>query len=356
MNIPFHNQFKMPNQGARERLFAIYIHLSMAVVLIFTILFVFMGFTRAAMIQIMGLLPFMLALRLNFHKQVLLSKIVAMVSSIALVVMQTNVNFTRETGFHYQLIALVVVLYLINDMKFISDRLFTLTFSVIIAISFFICELSHFTVPLIPVTDNVNALFHNLSLISTFGALALLLYHYSIQLSLKEQALSYMADFDALIGIHNRGFFNTYGDKIYPTYLTKPERLHAIIMDVDDFKNINDTYGHPIGDTVLKQLAMRIKMTIDEDMLFSRYGGEEFALLIENRRKDLVLELAESIRHGLEAMQIETDQGIIQFTISLGIAMNRPEHSCFDDIMRDADRALYASKHAGKNRITFYND
>jgi len=356
MNIPFHKQGIMPNQGARERLFAIYIHLSMAVVLVFTILFAFMGFRQAALIQFIGIFPFMLALRLNFHQKILLSKLVAMLSSIFLVVMQTNVNFTRETGFHYQLIALVVVLYLINDMKFFSDRLFTLAFSVIIAISFFVCELSHFTVPLIPVSDQVNSLFHNLSLISTFGALSLLLYHYSIQLSLKEQALSYMADFDALIGIHNRGYFNTYGDKVYPAYLSKPERLHAIIMDVDDFKNINDTFGHPIGDMVLKQLAMRIKMTIDEDMLFSRYGGEEFALLIENRRKDLVLELAESIRHGLEAMQIETDQGIIKFTISLGVATNRPEHTCFDDIMRDADRALYASKHAGKNRITFYND
>lgn len=146
---------------------------------------------------------------------------------------------------------------------------------------------------------------------------------------------------DALTNINNRRYF----DKIYEKYKASNCRYGFIIIDIDDFKKINDRYGHEFGDYVLKSVAENMKNNIRKTDKIFRYGGEEFCVLCNANAKDNIIDLAERLRKNIEDMRLENG---INVTISLGIAYSDEEKELF----LVADRNLYKSKNNGKNRVT----
>lgn len=130
---------------------------------------------------------------------------------------------------------------------------------------------------------------------------------------------------------------------------TKWRRKHiafsVIMIDIDDFKKCNDTYGHQFGDYVLYSVAQVLRKKCGFYHTY-RYGGEEYCIVIKNKSEQEIVELAESIREEVQAMTWEKD---IHITISLGIAVGKEE----DDLLKVADERLYVSKKNGKNRVTF---
>ena len=142
----------------------------------------------------------------------------------------------------------------------------------------------------------------------------------------------------------------------YNCLIRKKLPLSAIIFDIDNFKVINDTYGHHVGDLVLKQLTQTVKLQLREGTLFSRYGGEEFSILLENTTLEVSYKLAERLRIDVENMCVLHGDTCIKFTVSLGIATLSGAHHKFEDIMKDADRALYVSKYKGKNKTWVINN
>ena len=166
---------------------------------------------------------------------------------------------------------------------------------------------------------------------------------------------------DVKTGLFNHGFFLTRLNE--EVFRTKRSGYHSslIVMDVDKFKNFNDDYGHLAGDKVLEDLAQVIKQGVRQDDIPSRFGGEEFTVLLPNTDKETVWNIAERLRVSVSEMKVPWEVPLPQVTISIGIytfdknttAEARGEES--KGILRRADEALYISKARGRNRCTLWN-
>ncbi len=128
--------------------------------------------------------------------------------------------------------------------------------------------------------------------------------------------------------------------------------LAFLLMDLDDFKSVNDTYGHQAGDHVLVSFCNRVNTILRRTDIFARYGGEEFAILLPQARPSGVEKLAEKIRIHLENNPFDIGGQLVTVTVSCGIAgYKRGVAETVDAIIREADQALYRAKQTGKNRV-----
>ena len=158
---------------------------------------------------------------------------------------------------------------------------------------------------------------------------------------------------DALTGIDNRRSFNEVIARMTEDADVSGDPLSLIIVDIDHFKNFNDTHGHVFGDKVIRFVAQEMKQCVKGRDFISRFGGEEFAVLLPSTAVEGACTLAESIRYIIEAQSIRDGDGVVvdKVTISLGVAQYIVGESHSDFINR-ADAALYASKSGGRNRVT----
>ena len=162
-----------------------------------------------------------------------------------------------------------------------------------------------------------------------------------------EKELMFLATHDALTGIRNRGEF----ERILSMEISKAERynepLALILFDVDNFKRVNDTYGHSTGDKVLKKVASTVSSLIRSVDVFARWGGEEFVILLPHTLMSGAVRTAEKIRSVVEELGGED---IPHVTISVGVTLYRKGEGT-DNFLVRADRALYEAKGRGKNRV-----
>lgn len=162
-----------------------------------------------------------------------------------------------------------------------------------------------------------------------------------------------LADTDPLTQICNRRAFDKEIARIYNS--NQGILFNALILaDIDRFKEINDRYGHPVGDKIIQIVADILQSSIRADMFVARTGGEEFALIVEGASEDTTCDIAERIRALIEqtpftSSQTGTNYGTV--TVSLGICM-ASEADGPEDLYTKADRALYRSKVSGRNRVT----
>jgi two-component system, cell cycle response regulator len=158
---------------------------------------------------------------------------------------------------------------------------------------------------------------------------------------------------DALTGINNRGALNAAGPEFFNKSRMLGAPLSVIVLDIDYFKKVNDGFGHPAGDAVLKDLAHLIRDTlIRGNDFFARYGGEEFCLLLLGSPYKQVQDIAERIRRTMQEHRFEHEGKHIPITVSIGISSIQETDSGWNDIFARADKALYTSKHGGRNRVT----
>ena len=170
-----------------------------------------------------------------------------------------------------------------------------------------------------------------------------------------EEELRRLATTDALTGCFNRRYFLELAHNEYQRSIRYHHPLSIIMLDIDHFKIINDTYGHPAGDEVLLQIVKLCQKKIRKNDLLARFGGEEFILLLpETSGKDAQV-LAERLRKDLENLLVYKEENIfIHTTVSMGIATLSPQRSTpLEKLLKYADEALYYSKENGRNRITF---
>jgi diguanylate cyclase (GGDEF)-like protein len=164
------------------------------------------------------------------------------------------------------------------------------------------------------------------------------------------------ANVDELTGLYNRRFLEEYARKLLAMARRKDQPLGVIMMDLDHFKTFNDVYGHETGDRILRHFAKTASRAIREANLAARYGGEEFVALLPETGSESSMLVAERIRQAVERMVVPsgTEKPLPQVTVSLGIAIY-PEHGRgFEEVVQAADKALYESKRAGRNRSTLY--
>ena len=160
---------------------------------------------------------------------------------------------------------------------------------------------------------------------------------------------------DVKTGLYNHGFFMTRLKEEVIRTKRNSCISSVIVMDVDKFKNFNDTYGHLAGDQVLEKLAQVIRQNVRTDDIPSRFGGEEFTVLLPNTEISVAWIVAERLRTSVSAMQVPWEVPLPQVTISLGLfAFDKSSDLDTTDILRRADEALYVSKARGRNCCTVW--
>lgn len=159
------------------------------------------------------------------------------------------------------------------------------------------------------------------------------------------------ASTDYLTGLPNRRTLANAGDSRFETALESGQALALAMVDIDHFKQVNDRYGHEIGDRVLKHVAARLESACRGTELPARQGGEEFVVLFERVDAAQALRAGERLRQAVEAQPFATDGLLLPLTVSVGIVLRRESDRNFDDLLRRADEAMYAAKSAGRNRV-----
>ncbi|MDP2976028.1 MAG: diguanylate cyclase, partial [Anaerolineales bacterium] len=156
---------------------------------------------------------------------------------------------------------------------------------------------------------------------------------------------------DPLTGLYNRRGFFELGRLEFARARRFGRPFASIMLDIDHFKRVNDTHGHPIGDLVLQALAIRFQGSVREVDLIGRYGGEEFTFLLPETAIDKASEIAERLRKTIAQTPIPTDAGGLNVTISAGVAMYDKNTPDLETLIARADQAMYVAKHKGRNRI-----
>ena len=178
-------------------------------------------------------------------------------------------------------------------------------------------------------------------LLSTLGFIALI----SDQL---QSRLHYLARHDVMTGTLNRAAFFQEAEHIFAQAQRTQRPLAVLILDIDHFKGINDTYGHQEGDRVLVQFCSDIREKLESDVLFGRYGGEEFVILLSGADAKTALDTAQTIRETVR-QRLESRN----VTVSIGVASVAGSKAMpsVDDLLSRADEALYQAKRSGRDRV-----
>lgn len=155
--------------------------------------------------------------------------------------------------------------------------------------------------------------------------------------------LATKAQIDGLTGLHNRSYF----DQRLAQELAGQESISCVIADIDHFKSVNDRFGHPFGDQVLRDFALLLNDQAGSDAVVCRYGGEEFVILYPGLAEEDAYLRAEKIRNALPNLDLKFKGQEVKVTASFGVAQGNSK-----DLVDQADAALYFSKHNGRNRVT----
>lgn len=168
-----------------------------------------------------------------------------------------------------------------------------------------------------------------------------------VQAMLEELAVT-----DSLTGLYNRRHFFLLTEQQYKQSLRYHKPLSIILLDLDHFKQVNDHYGHHIGDMVLITIARAIKKIVRGGDIVGRYGGEEFIILLPETDLPQAEQAAERLRQGIADCLVETSQGLVGVTSSLGVAILTPDDSV-DSLVEKSDQALYQAK-SKRNRVAVF--
>lgn len=155
---------------------------------------------------------------------------------------------------------------------------------------------------------------------------------------------------DELTQAYNRHFLQDTIDSLKTDENEIPLNTSLLLIDLDDFKEINDNYGHKTGDEVLKSLADICHKVFRSSDIFVRYGGDEFICLLPKTTMDQALEIAQRLQSEIKQLSIPVRGGKIKFTTSIGVATSKPKQN-LEKLISLADKALYKAKNQGKNRV-----
>jgi len=170
----------------------------------------------------------------------------------------------------------------------------------------------------------------------------------------KTKELTYLAHHDALTGLTNRFLFLEIVKNTIESAKRHNSKFSILFLDLDRFKDINDTYGHYMGDLLLKSVAKRLKSCVRAEDIVCRLAGDEFAILLKNVDDDGLLAIVEKIIHSI-GQSIELQNNVFNITISIGISCFPRDGSDVDILMSNADTAMYKAKEIGRDTYQFYD-
>ncbi|MEH6435982.1 GGDEF domain-containing protein [Massilia sp. DD77] len=166
-----------------------------------------------------------------------------------------------------------------------------------------------------------------------------------------QRALAYEAHHDSLSGLLARGYLIELAGHDFSLARRYNRPLAISMIDIDYFKRINDTFGHPAGDALIRELGKVCSAELRASDYFGRIGGEEFVCVMPETQEEEAIACAERMRNAVAAIRLDFPEGVVRCTISIGIAGLEPRHSDFNALLAAADAALYRAKAGGRDRI-----
>jgi diguanylate cyclase (GGDEF)-like protein len=161
-----------------------------------------------------------------------------------------------------------------------------------------------------------------------------------------------MAALDPMTGIFNRRLFTDLGTRAFTAANRHQRPISVLTLDIDHFKSVNDTYGHALGDQVIRMVADVFSRSLREADIYGRIGGEEFAAVLPETDSNRASEIAERVRQAVESGRVMLDGGrALKVTISVGVTTATGTGGGLLDALADADKALYAAKDGGRNQV-----
>ncbi|RFF32728.1 GGDEF domain-containing protein [Wenzhouxiangella sediminis] len=166
-----------------------------------------------------------------------------------------------------------------------------------------------------------------------------------------DEELRHLVSTDSLTGLSSRRAFLERGRAMFEEASRGSNGLALMIMDLDQFKAVNDQYGHPAGDEALVAFARICRGVLRDDDLIGRTGGEEFGVLLPDTGSEQAGRLAEKLREAVDSTPVQTSAGDLTLSVSIGAAVSTPGMQALNELFKRADDALYAAKRGGRNRI-----
>jgi len=218
-----------------------------------------------------------------------------------------------------------------------------------------------------PVTGHAEYMFQNVSLIPLVSVntevnhVGLIIYDVTDaacskrDLEAANNQLQLISRRDALTGINNRGYWSECLELEFNRYKRYKSQVSLIMFDIDNFKNVNDGFGHLAGDEVIKSVAHTLQSSIRSTDISGRYGGDEFGLILPETERDSALYFAERFRKKIEALEVVFEGEVIKYTVSIGVAAMDDNAKTPEDWIQYTDKALYEVKEAGRNLAIAYD-
>ena len=239
---------------------------------------------------------------------------------VALVIPIAVASVYRRKKFIYMQVAMSILMYVVCRVYFIPNSIYLPRETVLVDLVVFI------------------------SLVASFAVM-------EEQIRQATIALDIQGWKDSLTQMYNHEAFYEELERYMDEYESKGKGFSILIADIDDFKRVNDTYGHAFGDEVIRKVAEIFKENKGVEDLAARYGGEEFALIMPGRNVKEAAILADKIRKNFEQQKMMTKDGEVHYTISIGIAEYQGGYGTSSAFFDKADEALYHAKSTGKNRV-----
>jgi diguanylate cyclase (GGDEF)-like protein len=253
-------------------------------------------------------------------------------------------QFMLQNGYLYGLTAIAVCVLTVSVIA-----LRVKTFLLILSVpSLVFVALGAIVMPLF---GFLNSLTMYLLSVGLACILMLVIRSFRIRAFLSEKELLRLSRHDSLTGAANRRYLTELAEREVALAMRHGRPLSVAMIDIDHFKKINDTHGHNTGDEVIKLLVKTCIDSLRTIDHFGRIGGEEFACVLPETAATEAVICAERLRRNVEGLGIETSQGRLQFTISIGVAVLDETHGDWRSLLDEADGALYRAKRAGRNRV-----
>ncbi len=278
---------------------------------------------------------------------ILIATIVFVVIEGSFFDMQTSKDYFGFAA--YGAISMIMMVALFAIQKMINIRevyLYLLAGFTFIYVSLLLSTMDKIYIYPSGVTDVMEDLFRLVGFgFVTVGIIKWIKYDEGIKHKLIE-----LASMDDLTNIMNRRVFDIEFRREFANAKRYGRDLFLISIDLDHFKEVNDQYGHFFGDLVLKMFTSEVSSLLRAGDIFSRWGGDEFCILLPQTNAESAMRVAEKIRAVVKNISVKTDTKQINFTVSLGIAGYQPEDEDASEILERADRALYDAKESGRDR------
>lgn len=208
---------------------------------------------------------------------------------------------------------------------------------------------------MVVVPELVNKYFFISSVIVITFEIYLVFHFYSQTINQQAKALKLMASIDPLTKLNNRLHFDNISQVIFENAKRSGSTFSVLLIDIDWFKKVNDTYGHIVGDMSLVAVANSLKEQLRSGDCIARYGGEEFIILLPNSNKNDAELVASKLNKEIADLVINVKKLSFNCTISIGVAEFTSRHNSLLDVIENADQALYQAKETGRNKVAVYS-